>query len=365
MAEQFDISVVITTYNRSDLLSRALDSVLCQETGPVRFEVIVVDNNSKDDTRRTVESLITSSNVPLKYIFEGRQGISQGRNAGIRNASAPIIAFTDDDVRVGPDWVASIRRAFDEHPEADFIGGKILPRWKVAPPPWLTRNHWWPLALLDYGDRPFYVSADNPICLPTANVSFRREVFDRVGLFSSAFSGREDHELLVRLWRAGRKGLYMPNIVVTAEVQDDRLRKQYHHRWNLTTGKFNSMMRLDDTMGPHGRLLEERADTVLLFGTPASLYRELLRACLRWVSAAAQLRESLALQHENRIWYLIGYIGERYRDFEARKNRSSLVEITTFVKTLLRKKFTPDIPPERSVVGARKKGENWGNESTE
>ncbi|HEX8091349.1 MAG TPA: glycosyltransferase family A protein [Blastocatellia bacterium] len=364
MAEHFDISVVITTYNRCDLLSRALDSVLRQEAA-VPFEVIVVDNNSKDGTREIIESLIASSNHRLKYVFEGRQGISQGRNAGIRNASAPIIAFTDDDVRVGPGWVASIKRAFDEHPEADFVGGKILPSWKVMPPRWLTRNHWWPLALLDYGDKPFYVSADNPICLPTANVSFRREIFDRIGLFSSAFSGREDHELLVRLWRAGRKGLYMPNIVVTAEVQLDRLRKQYHHRWNITTGKFNSMMRLDDTMGPHGRLLEERADTVMLFGTPASLYRELLRASVRWVSATAQLRESLALQHENRICYLIGYISERYRNFEAENKRSSLVEISRFVKTLLRKKFMPNLPSEGPAVETAEKGGRWRSESSE
>ncbi|HVG21181.1 MAG TPA: glycosyltransferase family A protein, partial [Blastocatellia bacterium] len=126
MGEHFDVSVVITTYNRCDLLSGALESVLGQKAGDVRFEVIVVDNNSKDGTRQVVESLMGSSNPGLKYIFEGRQGISHGRNAGIRNATAPIIAFTDDDVRVGLDWVSAIKRAFDEHPEADFVGGKIL-----------------------------------------------------------------------------------------------------------------------------------------------------------------------------------------------------------------------------------------------
>src|ERR1051325_5562765 len=210
MGEKFDISVVITTYNRRDLLSGALDSILRQQAGGVRFEVIVVDNNSADGTREVVGSLIEMSGPPLRYIFEARLGISEGRNTGIMSARAPIIAFTDDDVRVGPDWIANIKRAFDEHPEADFIGGKILPRWRVAPPRWLTRNHWWPLALLDYGGETFYVSADNPICLPTANLSFRREVFERVGLFSSDFSSREDHELLVRLWRASRRGLYVP-----------------------------------------------------------------------------------------------------------------------------------------------------------
>jgi glycosyltransferase involved in cell wall biosynthesis len=346
MGEQFDISVVITTYNRCDLLASALASLLAQEADGVRFEIIVVDNNSTDGTREVIESSMKANATVLRYIFEGAQGISQGRNAGIRNARAPIIAFTDDDVRVAPDWVRNIKRAFDEHPEADFIGGKILPKWKVAPPRWLTHHHWWPLALLDYGDKPFYVNVDNPICLPTANASFRREAFERVGFFSSDFSGREDHELLVRLWRAGRQGLYMPDITVIAEVQLERMRKQYHHSWNITTGKFNSLMRLDDTIGPHGRMLEERADTLMLFGTPASLYRELLRASARWVWATVQMRESLALQQENRIFYLIGYISERYKNFETRQKRSSFVEIGAFVKTLLLKKLLPKRPSQ-------------------
>ena len=255
MGEDLDISVVITTYNRCDLLSGALESVLAQEVGDVRFEVIVVNNNSTDQTRLTVESLMERSGHRLIYVFEGRQGIPHGRNAGIKKARAPIIAFFDDDVRVLPDWVLNIKRALDDHPEADFVGGKILPRWEVAPPSWLTRNHWCPLALLDYGDKPFYVNADNPICLPTANASFRREVFERVGLFSSSFSRGEDHELLMRLWCAGRQGLYVPNIVVTAEVQLERMRKQYHRRWNLTAGKFNSLQRLSFEWRGYLRLL--------------------------------------------------------------------------------------------------------------
>src|SRR5437764_2935160 len=127
MDKQLDISVVIGTYNRCEMLPAALSSVLAQNAGGVNYELIAVDNNSTDKTREVVESFIARGHANLRYIFEGKQGISHARNAGIAAARAPIIAFMDDDVRAPSNWLISIKRAFDEHPEVDFVGGKVLP----------------------------------------------------------------------------------------------------------------------------------------------------------------------------------------------------------------------------------------------
>ena len=108
MDEQLDVTVIIATYNRADMLPGALESVLAQEADGVRYEVIVVDNNSPDQTREVVESFIARGHRNLRYLFEGRQGVAYARNTALAHASAPIIAFTDDDVRVSPDWVAMI-----------------------------------------------------------------------------------------------------------------------------------------------------------------------------------------------------------------------------------------------------------------
>jgi len=309
MNEGFDISVLMTTHNRCTLLAEALKSLLNQEPGGPSYEVIIVDNNSTDQTRQTIESFIQGGHSNLRYVFEPRQGISYGRNAGITHALAPIIAFTDDDVLVATNWISNIKKALDEHSEVDFAGGKILPRWPHEPPSWLTRNHWWPLALLDAGDDPFYVNAANPMVLPTANAAFRREVFSRVGLFSTAFSGREDHELILRLWREGRQGLYEPTIVVTADVQPARMTKSYHHRWNYMTGKFNSMMRLNEFIGADGSLMERPTNGRTIFSVPTYMYRQLMSEGLHWCRTLP--RESDRLQHENQIYYLIGYITKR------------------------------------------------------
>src|SRR5215204_5395062 len=93
-----DISVVIPTYNRCTLLRPVLAALLAQATGGVTYEVIVVDNNSRDDTRSVVEEAIASDSSGLiQYVFEPRQGISYARNAGVEHSRAPIIGFLDDD----------------------------------------------------------------------------------------------------------------------------------------------------------------------------------------------------------------------------------------------------------------------------
>src|SRR5688572_14570339 len=141
------LSVVMSTYNRGELLGDAIRSLLAQhQTITPPFELIVVDNNSTDKTHEIVEGFARIDGR-VRYLFEPRQGLSHARNAAIRDARAPLIAFTDDDVRAEPDWVSAIVRAFDEHRDAAVIGGRVLPVWPGPPPLWLTRDHWAPLAL--------------------------------------------------------------------------------------------------------------------------------------------------------------------------------------------------------------------------
>jgi len=345
-----DVSVVISTYNRCALLEGAVKSLLRQDSEGITYEVIVVDNNSTDRTREVVDRLVPASDGNLKYVFEAKQGASYGRNAGIENALGPIVAFTDDDVRVSHNWIANIKRAFDVYRDADFVGGRILPDWNTRPPAWLTRDHWWPLALVDLGERVQRVDAGNPMCLPTANASFRKEVFSQLGGFSPEFSGREDHEMLLRLWLAGRHGIYAPGIIATALVQPERMTKSYHRRWNMITGKFNSLMRLNEMMGPDGRLVAEQSSP-RLFGIPANIYRALLTESVRWTLASVRRQESMSLQHQNHIWYLMGYIRTRYAE-NAGPARSHLLDAIRFATDIMQKKLNI----------SSKKGETLGAE---
>jgi glycosyltransferase involved in cell wall biosynthesis len=343
MEDQFDVSVVMSTYNRCELLPKALESVLIQEHGEVRFEVIVVDNNSTDRTREVVESFIARGHSNLRYIFEGRQGLSYGLNAGITSARGEIIALTDDDICVARNWVVSIKRTFDEHPEVDFIGGKVLPVWKASPPAWLTRQHWAPLAITDPGDDIFYVNKRRPHCL--IGKSFRRTVFEEIGLFSpelgrikDGIGSAEDHDLQMRIWRAGGQGMYAPDVVFTSEIDPERLTKAYHRRWHIGHGKFCAMMRIIETSGPDGELAEELPDQIKLFGVPGFLYRSLLLEIGRWLAALVRKPENLSFECENQVRYLIGYIRKRYEESRREERQSHTLQLMTFLRSLIHKK---------------------------
>ena len=332
MGEEFDISVVISTYNRCTLLPAALDSLLAQKAAGISYEVIIVDNNSTDRTREVVEAYIAGGASNLRYVFEGRQGVSYGRNAGIRSARSAIIAFTDDDVCAAPEWVAALRRAFDEHPEVDFIGGKVLPQWESPPPSWLTTEHWSPLALVDYGDEPFEVDTAREVCLLTANAAFRREALEQVGMFApdlqrvkDGIGSIEDQELIVRLCRAGRRGRYLPEIVVHAPVQSERLTKEYHRRWHRGHGYFYALMR-DAQM--------ERSRS-RLFDVPAHLYKQALKDRVAWSVRALQGRGDDAFLYETRLCFFAGFFGKRRGEFLAGGERSTVREVARFVRALV------------------------------
>ncbi len=315
-----DISVVLSTYNRGPLLESAVRSVLAQQQGGPTFELIVVDNNSTDGTAGIVER-VTREDARVRYVLETRQGLSFARNAGILQTRAPFVAFTDDDVRAEADWLAAIVRAFEEHPGADVVGGRVLPMWPSPPPRWLTRDHWAPLALVDHGEAPIAITSSHSIGVVGANMAFRRGVFDAVGLFATDFQrvkdgigSLEDHEFLLRVVRSGRQGVYDPRIVVHAEVQPNRLDRAYHRRWHTGHGHFHALLRSEQMEATNrGRLL----------GVPAPLYRQAIEDLAGWVRARLTGDGANAFQCEVRLRFFYGFFRTRRREFleQAREAR--------------------------------------------
>jgi GT2 family glycosyltransferase len=337
-----DVSVVVSTYNRADRLPLALDALLAQ-TGTA-YEIIVVDNNSTDDTRTVVSAIAARSNGRVRYVFEPRQGLSYGRNTGIELARAPIVALTDDDVRVGPDWIAQLERAFHEHQDADYVGGRILPNWIEPPPRWLTTAHWSPLALQDYGNDPMWTGRERAVCLVGASLAFRRRVFDVVGLFTPALGrikdgigSTEDHDMQLRVWRAGMRGLYVPAVVSIADVTPDRMQKSYHRRWHKGHGRHCAMMRLRELVPADLGPLAEPQDLITLFGSPAFVYIDLLRNGYRWLEAVCRRKDPLF--YANQLRQVASYIRTRYELFRAETRRGLMSEVSTFARAYMRKRM--------------------------
>jgi len=315
-----DVSVVIATYNRCHLLEDAIKSLLCKQApGPTSFEVLVVDNNSTDRTKQLVHSMIDPAAGRLRYLFEPKQGVSFARNLGISSCSAPIVAFLDDDVRATPEWVSTIQRVFQDHPDIDFVGGRVLPDWPLAPPAWLTPEHWMPLALLDYGSLPINIDLLSPVGLISANCAIRKHVLANRGGFApdlqrvrDGIGSMEDQELFNRLLQAGARGLYWPALQVKAVTAPERLTRAYHRRWHFAHGRFYAIYRSQSF---------ERTEFGRLFDVPAHMYRQMAADAMMWFKCLARFKTNQAFVFENRLRFFAGFFSKRLRQYLGLLNR--------------------------------------------
>lgn len=244
------ISVVICTFNRCATLEETLQSLVEMNVpDDIDWDVLVVDNNSTDQTRNVVGRVSTRSAVEIRYLFEPTQGLSHARNLGITSSDKDYIAFTDDDVVVDSNWLTEIVRVFQET-RADCVGGKVIAKWlQQQRPQWLSDDLLNVLSMLDHGDLGFEFDPGDVRLLYGANMAFRRDTLIALGLFDVNL-GRignlgvgEDKEMLERLVRRGGRAVYSPSIVVFHKIYPERLCKRYFREWHYAAGRDRAKIR--------------------------------------------------------------------------------------------------------------------------
>lgn len=133
------ISIVVCTYNRADLLADALQTLCEQHLDSDEYELIVVDNNSTDNTRAVTESF--AQRYPnVRYCFEALQALSYARNRGSQEAKGEYVAYIDDDCKVPPQWTAIAQEVIRQHNPAVF-GGPSFPFYNSPKPPWFQDRY--------------------------------------------------------------------------------------------------------------------------------------------------------------------------------------------------------------------------------
>ncbi len=271
------LDVVIPTYNRQEMLKRTLDS-LRAAPAPEGLEVFVtvVDNNSKDNTRQTVEAEKERFQGRLNYVFERKQGRTHALNAGIAATCGDLVGIVDDDEEIDEGWYGRIYRAFSES-KIDFIGGPCVPKWGATQPPWMPVNYKGVIGWVDNGDKIIAFDENYDGILMGGNAVLTRAILDRVGPYSTSL-GRTDKHLLscddedmyYRLMKAGARGLYLPDLVIYHYVPPERLTKRYFRRWCFWRGV---------SLGVMDR--ERRSPVRYLAGVPRWLYGQAARGLLR------------------------------------------------------------------------------------
>jgi glycosyltransferase involved in cell wall biosynthesis len=311
------ISVILCTYNRCRSLSKTLESISCSKLPKaIDWDVLVVDNNSCDQTRPVVEEFCHRHPRRFRYLFEPRPGKSNALTTGIREASGDILVFTDDDVTVEPTWLQNLTANLHNREWAG-TGGRTLPVPSFLRPQWLVVDER-TLATLGCFDRGLdSIELTEP---PFGNnMAYRKEMFEKHGGFLTDLGPRpgslirsEDTEFGLRLLAAGERLRYEPSAVVYHSVPENRITKDYFLSWWFD--KARADIRASGS--------EPRARWYFA-GIPLVLMRRLAVWTLRWICT---VEPSGRFSNKVKVWFVAGQILECYNQaLSKRRQRKHLL----------------------------------------
>ena len=253
-----DITVVICTHNRAELLGRMLD-VLSRATFPghAEIEILVIANACKDNTGqvldRYAEIFSTGARPGLRWLAEPVPGKSTALNLAIRESRGAALCFIDDDQFVAPTFFQALADALAQYPEYDLICGRMEPDWDGSEPSWVHETGRFrigirPFPEYDHGGAPLEITPD--MKMPSGgNITVRRAVFERAGGFSVDLGpqghnlmGGEDIEFVRRALRNGARIMYVPTLSQKHVVEAERMATLYMMRKSYLRSLSHVMM---------------------------------------------------------------------------------------------------------------------------
>lgn len=307
-----DISVIVCTYNRCHNLPECLAALERQEgVQDLAWEVILVDNNSNDQTRSFAQDYLKRAPFNFRYAFCPAQGLSHARNFGIDQAQGRYLAFIDDDIRAAPGWLAAIVATFRAH-ACDAVGGRIHLDVPLASlPKWIRPEMYGFLGYRDFGEEAYALDGFKEFPFG-GNMAIAKSVFARVGLFNpnlgrkgegrrkdELFKG-EETEFFHRLASAGGRIWYQPNALVYHKVLPHQITKRYfltlHHNAGIQTAR-----------------LDAQSYARTLWGVPRFVYFLWLKALGRYLWQTFRHGPDFSFRQLMNVAYFTGLIQEYRR----------------------------------------------------
>jgi glucosyl-dolichyl phosphate glucuronosyltransferase len=231
------ISVIICSYNRENYIIQAIDSLYHQTIARSEYEVIVVDNNSTDNTEQVCKTYIAAHpDYNIRYLTETQQGASFARNTGAAIATSPYLVFMDDDAKAEKDFLERILHFFETHPDAGAMGGRIIPLYVPAEPKWMSHFVSALVGNFHYSDQvEVFRNGKYPL---ESNMIVRKADFDAIGGFNPLLPGvkgtlrigGEGKDFFYRLMALDRKVYYDPLAIVHHVVEVKKLTPEYMYR---------------------------------------------------------------------------------------------------------------------------------------
>lgn len=231
------ITAAICTYNRYDLLPKAIASLGRQSLGAEDFEIVVVDN-SPDPAMSADIAKGYREIANLVWLVEETPGLSNARNVAARRARAPLIAFMDDDAIAAPDWLKTYVSVFDNFgAEAQVAGGRVDPIWGVPQPKWLPDSLLGNVSVVNWGGHDRFAAKGEWVA--GTNIAFRIDALIAAGGFSvhlgrtrggQALLSNDETDVIERMATNGARLIYAPNAVVQHLVPAERLTQEWFRR---------------------------------------------------------------------------------------------------------------------------------------
>ena len=237
------VSVIVSVYSK-ERLPHVIDCIgsLKVQTLPPR-EIILVLDPDEDLTR--FYRLKVSKDV--RIVVSKSWGLSNARNAGVKHASGEIVAFIDDDAVADERWLERLVTAYND-PDVMGVGGLIRPLWEMDQPAWFPAELNWIIGCSYKGLPEQRASVRNPI---GCNMSFRREIFEKVGYFRTdvgrfgkTLLAGEEPEISMRILNhiPNSRIIYEPSAIVNHRVSRNRVSPQYMWRRSFYEGVSKAMM---------------------------------------------------------------------------------------------------------------------------
>ena len=257
------ISVIICSYNREKYIAGALHSLVAQSFAREAFEVLVVDNNSQDNTESVCRQMIAAHpQYHIRYITEKQQGASFARNTGADQAQGKLLVFMDDDAVAEPDFLMNIARFHQRHPEVAGFGGRIIPRYIPAEPRWMS--HWVASLVGNFDYAPEVTEFSFSRYPLESNMVVTAEAFRAVSGFSTVLPGvqgtlrigGEGKDFFMRLKAKGYRIFYVPDLVVHHVVEVEKLTPAYLYRVASGIGR-GERLRIEKGAVPYAKKLIE------------------------------------------------------------------------------------------------------------
>lgn len=295
------ITIAICTYNRAGYLKDTLDDLTEQNLKPEKFEILVVDNNSKDGTETVCEIFSkTQPGYRFRWVKETKQGLSYARNRAAREAWGSVLLYIDDDVKLPRHFVDTAIEYAKKRPSTMCAGGRIRVTFDDTDPDWIPGELMPMFGLHDLGEYDKLYPASN---FPRGgNMVIRKSVFDVFGYFDTHLGrkgnqllGSEEKHFFEKLRKNGVELHYWANLELTHRIGSNRLDEQYLREQSIGIGRSERM-----------RIAESGLQTAKKFGSELVKFLGSLILAVGYLMRGRTKAAGFMIRF--RVWVLQGFL---------------------------------------------------------